>query len=101
MWHPSTDKSATVRDIESSSICQGTQKEPYPPLCWVKDMQTSVLAMDPIVACDLALAHLGHGPGFPGDNCHRQACANESNLVEIRSAMKFQHTATAIYIYTA
>ena len=48
------DKSAFVGAVGSSIIHQGTQKESSPPMHWVRSIQTSVLAVDPEAACELA-----------------------------------------------
>lgn len=39
---------------------------------WVIGLQTSVLAVDPVVACELALGPLGCGPRAHGEGCLRQ-----------------------------
>lgn len=89
--HPSTDKSACWGAVGSSTIRWGTWEEPCPP-CQVTDIQTSDLAADPVVACELPSAPRGLGPGAPGKHCFRQWSMDERVLVDVQiSEEKFQH----------
>lgn len=91
IWHPSTDKSAFWGAVGPSTIRWGTWEAPC-PLCQVTDIQTSDLAVDPVVACELPSAPRGLGPGAPGKHCFRQWPTNERVLVEVQiSEEKFQH----------
>ena len=47
IWYPSTDKSAFVGAVGSSTIHQETQEKSHPPMCWVIGMQILVPAVDP------------------------------------------------------
>lgn len=50
IWHSSSDKSAFVGAVGSSTTCQGTQEESRLPMHWITGMQIWVLAVDPILA---------------------------------------------------
>ena len=44
----------------TSTICQGTQEDSHPPVHQVIELETSIWAMDPEVAHEVAPAPLGH-----------------------------------------
>lgn len=56
-------KSAFMEAVASSTTCQGTQEESWPPVHLVIGKQTLVLVMDPEVAHEMALGPLDHGSG--------------------------------------
>lgn len=73
-----------VGSVGSSTICQGAQEEPCPPMHQVIGIQTLVLAVGPAVACELAPAPLSHSLGNPGEHCFRQSSIDERTSVEVQ-----------------
>lgn len=67
IWHPSMSKSASVRVVESSMMCQGPWVGSHPPGCRVVGRQTSVRAVELVGTCEPVSALLGHGHGLPGE----------------------------------
>lgn len=63
------DVSAFVGVVGSSTTCQGTWEEFYPPMHQVIGRQICVLSVDPAVAYELAPAPLSCNPGSPGEHC--------------------------------
>lgn len=67
IWHPSLSKSASVRVVGSSTMCQGRWVGSHPPGCQVVGRQTSVRAVELVGTCEPVSALLGHGHGVPGE----------------------------------
>lgn len=90
IWHPSTEKSAFVGVVGSSTICQGTLDESgnrhtdLSPYC------------GPCSGLCLALALLGHSLEAPGKHCPRQSATDERTFVRSRFQVeKFQYNVGA------
>ena len=87
-WHPSMEKSAFVGAVGSSTIHQGTWAESRPLVHWVIDIQTSIVAVDPAMECELTPPPLGCGLGAPGEHCLRQLPMDKRASVEVQESSR-------------
>lgn len=69
-----------MRAVGFSAILQRTQAS-CPPMHQGVDIQTSVPAVDPVVAHELSPVHLGHGPEAPEEHSLQQSPMDETAFV--------------------
>lgn len=70
--------------VGSNTICHGTQGESHPPMHLVISRQTSVLAVNPAVAHELAPAPFSHTSGTLGRHYLRQLPMDERACVKVQ-----------------
>lgn len=80
-WLASMDKSAYVRDVRVSILCQRTQQESCLPVCQLVSIQILAVAVDSTVAHELASTPLSYGLRVPGKHYLRQLPMNERAFV--------------------
>ena len=97
-WYPPMSKSASMGNVGSSSIRQGTHQEPHPQVHGARGRQMSGPAVWPTGDCEWVLAPLGPVMGGPvgtltGDFTYiwENLCGGETFVY---------NTHTHIYIYT-
>lgn len=69
-------------------IHQGIWEEPYPPVNWVIGIQTSVLAVNPVVAQEPAPGPLSHHLGTPGECFLRQSPSDKRAFVGVHVSIR-------------
>ena len=113
-WYPPMSKSASMGNVGSSSIRQGTHQEPHPQVYGARGRQMSGPAVWPTGDCEWVLAPLGPVMGGPvgtltGDFTYiwENLCGGETFQWNFHTPLKqytcithtHTHTHTHIYIY--
>lgn len=92
-------KSASVGDVESSSIRQGAHQESHPQVYGARGRQMSGPAVGPTGDCEWALAPLGPVMGGPVGTLTGDFTYIWENLCGGETSMELSHSVEAIFVY--